>query len=118
MGKLRRGTLWALFPPAGAVASMRAGRRHDTQRIVDAIEHANQQPEPQTPAPISSEAAVRRDAVIQRKKEIDRRLQEQGFSDKAQRMRAHMQVIRLVSEEGRTVDEAVSLVAGWLSDIG
>lgn len=38
MGKMRRGVLWGLFPPAGAVASVRAGQRQDTERIVQAIE--------------------------------------------------------------------------------
>lgn len=41
MGKLRRGALWALFPPAGLFASLRAGSRKDTRRIVDAIERSS-----------------------------------------------------------------------------
>jgi hypothetical protein len=48
-GKLTRGALWMVFPPAGAVASVRAGQRKDTQRIVDAIERAGR------PAPAAAE---------------------------------------------------------------
>lgn len=41
MSKLGRGALWVLFPPAGAMSSYRAGRRKDTQRIVEAIQQAH-----------------------------------------------------------------------------
>lgn len=52
MGKLGRGVLWTLFPPAGAVASVRAGQKKETRRIVDAIERANQPP----PVPVQRTA--------------------------------------------------------------
>lgn len=37
MGKLLRGALWVALPPAGAAASYRAGKRKDTDRIVEAV---------------------------------------------------------------------------------
>jgi hypothetical protein len=37
LGKLSRGALWLVFWPAGALASARAGRRKDTDKIVAAI---------------------------------------------------------------------------------
>jgi hypothetical protein len=50
MGKLMRGALWVAFPPAGAVASVRAGQRQRTEKIVDAIERAGGiRPTPATP---------------------------------------------------------------------
>jgi hypothetical protein len=49
VGKLRRGALWVLFPPAGAVASVRAGQHKDTQRIVDAIDRTHLPPPPPQP---------------------------------------------------------------------
>ncbi len=42
MGKLRRGAVWVLFPPAGAVASTHAGMKKRNQNIVNAINNANQ----------------------------------------------------------------------------
>jgi hypothetical protein len=41
MGKVGRGALWLLFPPAGAISSYRAGRRRDVDRIVEAIRQGN-----------------------------------------------------------------------------
>lgn len=44
MGRLARGALWLTFLPAGAVASVRAGQRKDTKRILDAIEAQRRPP--------------------------------------------------------------------------
>lgn len=57
MGKLTRGALWVGFWPAGAVASLRAGKRKDTDRIVAAIQGP---PQPRPPsAPRSSGPSAR-----------------------------------------------------------
>jgi hypothetical protein len=60
MGKLTRGALWVGFWPAGLLASARAGRRKDTERIVNAIETSNA-----TPAPLSPELVAHREQTVQ-----------------------------------------------------
>jgi len=115
MGKLRRGALWAIFPPAGMVASMRAGNKKDSERVVAAINQQASQPAPK-PAP-TPEQAIRRSEVHKHKKEIDQQLRSAGFRDKAQRMHAHMQVIRLVSDSGYSISDAIAQVIAWRNDV-
>lgn len=67
MGKLRRGALWLTFWPAGAVASVRAGRRRDTDRIVGAIHDAH---DADAQEPTVEQLAFRTD--------LERRLEEAG----------------------------------------
>lgn len=123
MGKIRRGLLWGLFPPAGAAASMSAGRRKQTAAIVEAIEGIQPASAP-APAELlvaparTPEQQVRWGGVVEHRKEIEQRLRAGGVKVRSQRMVATMQVMRLVSDDGLTIDDAIARVLGWRSAVG
>jgi hypothetical protein len=61
MGKMLRGSLWVLFPPAGWLASRRATSRRRHAELVSAVSGAASSREPATATP--DELADRRELI-------------------------------------------------------
>lgn len=113
MGRLGRGALWMLFAPAGFLASLRAGRRKDTQRIVDAIERRDD-PRSLARAAAAGELEDELDAQERRRlteirhhrRDVLTRLKAAGVP-RQQRDAAYLAVADLVGTDNMTIDAAV-----------
>lgn len=116
MGKLTRGALWVLFPPAGIFASYRAGRRKDTDRIVAAVgggtaTHPRRLAQAavagQLDDELSADERLRFSEVRRHRGSILNKLKTAGVP-RGQRDIVYLAVADLVASDGLTIDAAIA----------
>lgn len=105
MGKVTRGALWVAFPPAGIIASYRAGARKRQREVLDAIQAGQRSPEETLQAEM--------DAA--RVKPIAEALAARGITSQRQRLLLTIRANELC-KNGATLEQAVDeVLAGPLA---